>query len=129
MTLAEFLQMEINQHGLRGAADRLGVSYNTVDDIAKGRLKTFPKIETLMAISEASGIAPWKIIEMAGVPLGISDSVEHREERIDSLLRESDDRLERLVVLIRQADPTIADTFLSIFETLMNQKTRPTNEP
>lgn len=71
MDLAEFLKNEhAKVRSYRKMALHIGIAKTTVENIAKGRIRTMPEVETLQHIADAYGMTLPTVVGMAGAMLG-----------------------------------------------------------
>lgn len=72
MNLAQFLTRELEGHSLRDLEAKIGISHAAIQRIAHGRLRGYPDLDTLKKIAEAYGQPLWRVLEMAGLDLGLT---------------------------------------------------------
>lgn len=72
MNLAQFLTRERAGNSLRDLEAKTGVSHTALQRIATGSLQGYPDLETLEKIAEAYGQPLWRVLEMAGLDLGLT---------------------------------------------------------
>lgn len=71
MNLAQFLTRELEGNSLRDLEAKTGISHAALRRIANGSLQGYPDLETLKKIAEAYGQPLWRVLEMAGLDLGL----------------------------------------------------------
>lgn len=97
MELHEFLAGKLDDNSsYRDLENKIKVSRGSLEKIIKQQNKRFPKIETLTRISIYYDKPLWEIMQMAGVKLGLPQSVTERVQRLDQLVARRP-KLERLV--------------------------------
>lgn len=85
MDLASFLAEQVKQSSLRQVAEKTGISKSTVDHIIRRVNRNLPELETLNRIADAYDIALWRVIEMAGVDLGLPSGTTDLANRLVAL--------------------------------------------
>jgi transcriptional regulator with XRE-family HTH domain len=83
--LARYLQAEVDRTSLRDVAAKTDVSKTAIDNIIKGNMTELPKLETLDKFAAAYKMPLWKVIEMAGIDLGLSLSVSETIQRLGAV--------------------------------------------
>lgn len=83
MNLSDFLQAEIDKpkSSIRKVAKKIGIGTTTVTNIAKGKRKRAPDVDTLQKIADAYDLTLATVVEMAGAMMG-------DKERYEKLARE-----------------------------------------
>lgn len=71
MNLAQFLTRELEGNSLRDLEAKTGISHTALKRIADRSLQGYPDLETLKKIAEAYGQPLWRVLEMAGLDLGL----------------------------------------------------------
>ncbi len=72
MNLTQFLTRELERSSLRDLEAKIGVSHAALQRLARASLQGYPELETLKKIAEAYGLPLWRVIEMAGLDLGLT---------------------------------------------------------
>jgi len=80
-TLAAFLTRALERTSSRELATRTGISHTNIQRMARGDRKMLPEIETLQGIATAFELPLYRVMEMAGVDLGIPDDAAGAEVR------------------------------------------------
>lgn len=83
--LADFLERELDKTSYRDLEGKTHVSRGALENIITRQNTQFPKMETLEKIAAAYGIALWRVIEMAGVDLGLPSSADDLSRRLTAL--------------------------------------------
>lgn len=71
MTLAEFLKREEDAMGLVALAEKIGIAHTSLRKLTNGDYKR--DIETFIRVADAYKMPLWKVMEMAGYDLGLSE--------------------------------------------------------
>lgn len=100
-SLADFLKAYMQEHGLtlRDMEIRSKVSKTVLHNLISGRDHE-PRLSTLEGIASVVGLPLWRVVELAGVNLGLPEAPSDNAERLGSLaLRNTDLRstLSRLI--------------------------------
>lgn len=85
--LSRRLQEELKTQSYRELADKTGVSHGTLEYLAKERNDDFPKLETLTKLADHWKLPMWRVIEMAGVDLGMPRSINETVQQLSSLAK------------------------------------------
>lgn len=84
--LSRFLRMELQQSTYRALEAKTGVSRGSLENIINEENQDFPKLETLDKIATAYKLPLWRVINMAGVDLGLTRSVDETVQQLMSLV-------------------------------------------
>jgi transcriptional regulator with XRE-family HTH domain len=76
---------ELKQISYRDLEARTGVSRGSLEHIAREENTDFPKLETLEKLATYWKLPMWRVIEMAGVDLGLPRSVDELGQQLMSL--------------------------------------------
>jgi transcriptional regulator with XRE-family HTH domain len=115
MNLFDFLAQELKKTSSRELAAKIGVSHTTIRSMAQGELKALPEVETLIKIAKAFDLPLWRVIEMAGVDLGLPEEDSTDVRRIASLANHQERFLEVATLLAKtdQAEIEMVARFLA----------------
>ncbi len=80
-TLAAFLTRALERTSSHELATATGLAHTTIQRMARGDLKMLPEIETLQRIATAFQLPLYRVMEMAGVDLGLPDDAAGAEVR------------------------------------------------
>lgn len=83
--LSRKLTEELATKSYRDLADKTGISHGTLEHLAKERNEDFPKLETLIKLADYWKLPMWRVIEMAGVDLGLPRSIDETVQQLSSL--------------------------------------------
>ena len=84
--LSEFLARELETSSYRLLEEKTKVSRGALENIINQANQDFPKLETLDKIATAYSMPLWRVIDMAGVNLGLDRSVEETVKQLTSLV-------------------------------------------
>jgi len=76
---------ELKQTSYRDLEAKTGVSRGSLEGIAREQITEFPKLETLDRLATYWKLPLWRVIEMAGVDLGLPRSVDELGQQLMSL--------------------------------------------
>jgi transcriptional regulator with XRE-family HTH domain len=76
---------ELKQLSYRDLEERTGVSRGSLEGIAREQITEFPKLETLEKLAKYWKLPLWRVIEMAGVDLGLPLSIDELGQQLMSL--------------------------------------------
>ncbi len=120
--LAEFMRRWRDGRPVREIADLTGISHSVWSKL-ENRV-TVPSFETLLLLSDATGLPIDDLAEMAEFKVRRSNSVEDRAHRAAAMAEAIPD-VGKLLDLLPEFSPREADTLLSLAETLIRQRTEP----
>ena len=83
--LSRKLTEELKTQSYRDLEAKTGVSRGSLEGIARGQISEFPKLETLDKLATYWKLPLWRVIEMAGIDLGLTRSVSDTIEQLNSL--------------------------------------------
>lgn len=83
--LAEFLGRELKNSSYRDLEEKTKVSRGSLENIIGQQNTDFPKLETLNKLAKAYRLPLWRIIEMAGIELGLPGTPDDLARRLTSL--------------------------------------------
>lgn len=83
--LADFLTRELENSSYRQLEAKTKVSRGALENLISEENKDFPKLETLEKIATAYNLPLWRVIEMAGINLGIPATSENTARQLTSL--------------------------------------------
>lgn len=83
--LSDFLRRELKQSSYRDLESKTGVSRGSLENLIGRQNKEFPKLETLEKIATAYRMPLWRVIEMAGIDLGLPQAPNDLAQRLTSL--------------------------------------------
>lgn len=83
--LAEFLGRELKDSSYRDLEEKTKVSRGSLENIIGQQNKEFPKLETLEKIAKAYSLPLWRVIEMAGIELGLPGAPDDLARQLTSL--------------------------------------------
>lgn len=85
--LSRKLLEELKTQTYRDLADKTGISHGTLEYLAKEKNEEFPKLETLTKLADYWKLPMWRVIEMAGVDLGLPRSIDETVQQLSSLAK------------------------------------------
>lgn len=85
--LARKLAEELKTKSYRDLEGEAHVSRGAIEKIVKGRNEDYPKLETLDKLATYWKLPLWRVIEMAGIGLGLPRSVDELGQQLMSLAR------------------------------------------
>lgn len=83
--LSDFLGQKLKDSNYRDLEAKTKVSRGSLENIVKQENTKFPELETLEKIAIAYKIPLWRVIEMAGIELGLSQRLGDTASRLTSL--------------------------------------------
>lgn len=83
--LADFLGRELKDSSYRDLEEKTKVSRGSLENIIGQQNKEFPKLETLEKIAKAYKLPLWRVIEMAGIELGLPGTPDDLARQLTSL--------------------------------------------
>lgn len=83
--LSRKLLEELKTQSYRDLEAKTGVSRGSLEGIARDQLKEFPKLETLDKLAAYWKLPMWRVIEMAGIDLGLPLSIDETVQQLMSL--------------------------------------------
>lgn len=121
--LSRKLNEELKTQSYRDLEEKIGVSRGTLEHLAKERNEEFPKLETLDKLATYFKVPLWRMIEMAGIDLGLTKSVSDTIEQLNSLARRMPE-IEPIVVYLLKLYPEDLRGVVAYFESLDRQRNR-----
>lgn len=114
--LTDYVQQFMRERNLtlRDMAERASISKTSLHDILSNTERE-PRISTLSGLSKAVGLPLWRIFEMAGVDLGLSDDSTTEAKQIASLFT-NNEQFRELVNAAARADIEGVDAVLKYFK-------------
>lgn len=85
--LSRKINEELKTKTYRALADETKVSHGTLEYLAKEKNEDFPKLETLEKLATYWGLPLWRVIQMAGIELGLLRSVDELGQQLMSLAK------------------------------------------
>lgn len=85
--LSRKLTEELETQSYRDLEGKTGLSRGTLEHLAKGRNEDYPKLETLDKLATHWKLPLWRVIEMAGIDLGLPRSVDELSQQLTSLAK------------------------------------------
>lgn len=83
--LSRKLTEELKTQSYRDLETKTGVSRGSLEGIVRGQITDFPKLETLTKLADYWSLPMWRVIEMAGVDLGLKRSIDETVQQLMSL--------------------------------------------
>jgi transcriptional regulator with XRE-family HTH domain len=83
--LADFLARELKQSSYRDLEIKTKVSRGALENIIGQQNTEFPKLETLEKLAEYYKLPLWRVIEMAGITLGLPVEADNAAKQLTSL--------------------------------------------
>lgn len=115
--LSRKLAEELKTVSYRDLQDRTGVSRGSLEGIVREQITEFPKLETLDKLATYFRLPLWRVIEMAGIDLGLTRSVSDTLEQLNSLARRMPE-IEPIVVYLLKLYPEDLRGVVAYLETL-----------
>lgn len=81
------LQEELKNKSLRDLESQTEVSRGSIDNIVRGENVGYPTLETLDKLATYWGLPVWRVIEMAGIDLGMPRSADETALQLKSLMK------------------------------------------
>jgi transcriptional regulator with XRE-family HTH domain len=85
--LAKRLEREVRESSYREMAEKTKLSHGALEHLVKSRNEEFPKLETLDKLATYWQLPLWRVIEMAGVDLGLPRSIDETVQQLTSLAK------------------------------------------
>jgi transcriptional regulator with XRE-family HTH domain len=110
------LKSYMQEHGLslRDMEQRVGVSRSSLSNLINGK-ESEPRLTTLVEIARTIGLPLWRVIEMAGVDLGLPETPSYNAERLASIAGQQEE-FHQLIVLLLAAEPGQIKSVLNYLE-------------
>lgn len=121
--LSRKLNEELTTKTYRDLEDKTGVSRGTLEHLAKERNEEFPKLETLDKLATYFKVPLWRMIEMAGIDLGLTRSVSDTIDQLNSLARRMPE-IEPIVAYLLKLYPEDLRGVVAYLEALDRQRNR-----
>ncbi len=83
--LSDFLARELKQSSYRALEEKTKVSRGSLENLIGKENKEFPKLETLEKLSTAYKLPLWRVVEMAGIDLGLPRTPSDLAQQLTSL--------------------------------------------
>lgn len=83
--LSRKLAGELKTISYRDLESRTGVSRGSLENIVREQNIEFPKLETLTKLADYWKLPIWRVVEMAGVDLGLPRSIDELTRQLSSL--------------------------------------------
>lgn len=83
--LADFLAGKLKESSYRDLEEKTKVSRGSLENIIGQQNTEFPKLETLDKIAKAYQLPLWRVIEMAGIELGLPGTPDDLARQLTSL--------------------------------------------
>lgn len=83
--LSRRLAEELKTVSYRDLEARTGVSRGSLENIVREQNTDFPKLETLTKLADYWKLPLWRVIEMAGVDLGLPRAIDETVQQLSSL--------------------------------------------
>ncbi len=85
--LSRKLAKELETQSYRDLEGKIKVSRGTLEHLAKGRNKDAPELETLDKLATYWKLPLWRVIQMAGIDLGLPRSIDELGQQLMSLTK------------------------------------------
>lgn len=121
--LSRKLAEELKTISYRDLESRTGVSRGSLENIVREQNVDFPKLETLDKLATYWKLPMWRVIEMAGIDLGLTRSVSDTIEQLNSLARRMPE-IEPIVVYLLKLYPEDLRGVVAYLEALDRQRNR-----
>jgi transcriptional regulator with XRE-family HTH domain len=115
--LSRKLNEELKTYSYRDLEIRTGVSRGSLEGIAREQITEFPKLETLDKLATYFKLPLWRVIEMAGIDLGMNRSISDTIEQLNSLARRMPE-IEPIVMYLLKLYPEDLRGVVAYLETL-----------
>lgn len=121
--LSRKLTEELRTKSYRDLEAATGVSRGSLEGIARDQITEFPKLETLDKLATYFKLPLWRVIEMAGIDLGLHRSVSDTIDQLNSLARRMPE-IEPIVVYLLKLYPEDLRGVVAYLEALDRQRNR-----
>lgn len=121
--LSRKLSEELRTISYRDLESRTGVSRGSLENIVREQNVKFPELETLDKLATYFKLPMWRVIEMAGVDLGLTRSISDTIEQLNSLARRMPE-IEPIVVYLLKLYPEDLRGVVAYLEALDRQRNR-----
>lgn len=121
--LSRKLAEELKNSSYRILEDKTGVSRGSLENIINKTNVDFPKLETLDKLATYFKMPLWRVIEMAGIDLGLNRSVSDTIDQLNSLARRMPE-IEPIVVYLLKLYPEDLRGVVAYLEALDRQRNR-----
>lgn len=121
--LSRKLAEELRTQSYRDLEAKTDVSRGALEGIAREQITDFPKLETLDKLATYWKLPLWRVIEMAGVDLGLPRSIDETVQQLSSLAKRLPE-IEPIVQYLLKLYPEDLRGVVAYLEALDRQRNR-----
>lgn len=121
--LSRKLVDELKTQSYRDLEAKTGVSRGALEGIVREQIKEFPKLETLDKLAAYWKLPMWRVVEMAGIDLGLPRSIDETVQQLMSLAQRLPE-IEPIVQYLLKLYPEDLRGVVAYLEALDRQRNR-----